>query len=207
MAIGTFWVPPCTCLFSLNQLHYPNKVPAQLAETFLHACSPETAGVATSLEHHGWISLRSFVSSLRDTRLQVDSQVPQLHDQMTKENFYILHLFEKKAHLVMEVGVGGGESQVFCRRSGWWRRRTRGLRRRSLWSSWFLKSWIQDGRKQQDLRDLNYYEQEAYTSEVWLGVVVRTCNLSAQEAETKGALQMKGQWTVDQPGVQSKALS
>lgn len=32
-------------------------------------------------------------------------QFPQLHDQVAQESSHILHVFEKNAHLVMQVGV------------------------------------------------------------------------------------------------------
>jgi hypothetical protein len=64
---------------------------------------------------------------------------------MTEESSYILYLFEKKLHLVMKVGVWGGESWLLSRRSRWWGQRTESFCGRSFRSGWFLKSWIQDG--------------------------------------------------------------
>lgn len=46
-----------------------------------------------------------FGTALRGLKLQAARQVPQLHDQVTKQSSHVLHLFEKKAHLVVQVGV------------------------------------------------------------------------------------------------------
>lgn len=81
---------------------------------------------------------RLFGSTLTGLQLQVARQVPQLHDQVTKENFHILHLFEKKAHLVVQVGVGylqrRGVACTFRGRTGRWRQRPGELCNRRSWS-------------------------------------------------------------------------
>jgi hypothetical protein len=61
----------------------------------------------------------SFVRSLCGFRLQEARQFPQLYDQVTEENSYILHVFEKNAHLVVQVRVWG--EAFMLRRGGEWR--------------------------------------------------------------------------------------
>lgn len=61
------------------------------------------AGGAISWANH-WLL---FCRSLCGLRLQAARQVPQFYEQVTKESFHILHVFQKNAHLVVQMGVRG----------------------------------------------------------------------------------------------------
>lgn len=91
-----------------------------------------------------WVILQAnclliFGRTLCGLKLQVEREVPQLHDQVTEESSHILQLFEKSAHLVIQMGIWylqrRGEAWILRRRGGQWRHRLRGLFRSSFWSS------------------------------------------------------------------------
>lgn len=81
-------------------------------------------------------------------KLQMARQVPQLHDQVTKENSHFLYLLEENTHLVVQMRVWalqrGKGVCILRRRGGKWRQWPRGLCRSSFWSIWFLRSSSQD---------------------------------------------------------------
>lgn len=109
-----------------------------------------------------------FGRTLCGLKLQVARQVPQLYDQVTKENSHILYLLEENTHLVIQMRVWalwkGKGVWILSRRGGKWRQWLRGLCRSSFWSICFLRrswsqgsgcgraggTWIRGGRHRQE---------------------------------------------------------
>lgn len=86
-------------------------------------------------------------TTLHGLELQVARQVPQLRDQVTEESPHVLHLLEKKAHLVEQVGIRGlrrrGGAWVLGGGGGRWGRRRPGeLHGGCPWSGGLPRRWL-----------------------------------------------------------------